>query len=142
MQKRFATTLIVDDNPTSRFLTRLVLEEMNVTQQIIEMPHGQAALDYIVSHCLGDQAREQCPDWIILNLSMPVMDGFELLAQLQALEQNVLLDKAVTVLTSSANSSAIAQTTAYGITAFFTKPLMPEGVEALIQKFNSRNSSQ
>ena len=132
---KFRKTLIVDDDPTSRFLIRMTLEELNITQQILEFTHGQAALEYLTAHCLGEQASEDCPDWIILDLNLPIMDGVELLAQLEALEQHELIKQAITILTSSTSPQDVQKAADLGVKAYLTKPLLSDGVLQLLQTF-------
>ncbi|UCC14721.1 MAG: PAS domain S-box protein [Gammaproteobacteria bacterium] len=64
--------LVVDDEPDIRSLTRRTLEAEGL--QVREAANGQEALDEI---------RRRQPGLIILDLMMPVMDGFEFLRQLR-----------------------------------------------------------
>jgi signal transduction histidine kinase/CheY-like chemotaxis protein len=61
-----ATVLVVDDVPLNRELVRGFLERYAIT--LLEAEHGQAAIDHLQS-CL--------PDLILLDVKMPVMDGYE-----------------------------------------------------------------
>jgi CheY-like chemotaxis protein len=58
--------LVVDDVPLNRELVRGFLERYAIT--LLEAEHGQAAIDHLQS-CL--------PDLILLDVKMPVMDGYE-----------------------------------------------------------------
>ncbi|MDH4029512.1 MAG: response regulator, partial [Chromatiales bacterium] len=64
--------LVVDDEPEVRELTRRMLEPEGL--RVREAADGQQALDEI---------RRRQPGLIILDLMMPVMDGFEFLRQLR-----------------------------------------------------------
>lgn len=140
--KLFRKTLIVDDDPACRFLTRMALEEVDLSEEIIELPHGKAALDYIISHCRGTQAISQCPDWIILDLNMPVMDGFELLNLLQQAKQTKLVQQTVTILSSSSNPKDIDQTAQYEVEAYLTNPLLMEDMVNFIERFYRHTGNQ
>jgi CheY-like chemotaxis protein len=65
--------LIVDDNPDVRHLISDVLAAMGVKGR--EAENGTKALE---------MAREEKPALIILDLMMPVMDGFTMLARLRS----------------------------------------------------------
>jgi len=68
--KRDRSVLVVDDEPQAREILRRNLERDG--WQVLEAEHGKAALELL--------ATEQ-PAVILLDLMMPVMDGFEFLAQ-------------------------------------------------------------
>ena len=64
--------LVVEDDPTMRDMLRRMLEREN--WEVTEAPNGLAALESIT---------HRRPSLIILDLMMPVMDGFEMLNELQ-----------------------------------------------------------
>jgi len=66
--------LVVDDTPTSRFLTRSRLGE--AYYDVIEAGSGAEAIAL---------ARAEQPDMILLDVVMPGMDGFETCATLKAM---------------------------------------------------------
>jgi CheY-like chemotaxis protein len=68
-----ATILIVDDNDDNRELLQLLL--VNAGYQVCEAGNG--------IECLS-AARLEAPDLILLDLSMPVMDGWKVLEELKA----------------------------------------------------------
>jgi signal transduction histidine kinase/DNA-binding response OmpR family regulator len=67
--------LVVDDKPENRELLRRALEHED--WQVSEAENGQVALEKLA---------EQAPSLILLDLMMPVMDGFEFLRQLRGAE--------------------------------------------------------
>lgn len=65
-----ACVLVVEDNPDLRLLYRMALKNEGHEIQLAE--NGQAALDIL-------RATNEKPKLIILDLMMPVMDGWEFL---------------------------------------------------------------
>jgi CheY-like chemotaxis protein len=63
--------LVVEDNPDLRLLYRMALKNEGHVVRLAE--HGQAALDLL-------RASSDKPNLIILDLMMPVMDGWQFLA--------------------------------------------------------------
>ena len=68
--------LVVDDYPDARANLRDMLEELG--QEVIEAGNGQEAFDFLVFH------PEQRVQLILLDLDMPRMTGWELLALLKS----------------------------------------------------------
>src|SRR5947209_19559103 len=70
--QRDMTILIVDDEPRIRDFVRMNLEMEHY--RVIEASNGLEALD---------QLREHLPDLLVLDVSMPEMDGFETLRSIR-----------------------------------------------------------
>jgi CheY-like chemotaxis protein len=68
---RVGPILLVDDYDDARALVREALE--NHGYRVVEAANGQQALDFLVSR------REERVPLIILDLQMPIMDGWQLL---------------------------------------------------------------
>ena len=66
--------LVVDDDPSIRFLLRAILEGEGYS--VLEAGNGQAALNAI--------AGEALPDIVMTDLMMPVMSGAELIVRLRS----------------------------------------------------------
>lgn len=126
--------LLVDDDSTSNFLTQMILEDLQVTDAIIVKKNGQEALDYINEICL--QKNEDCPELIFLDINMPIMDGFELLDELQRLNKLHNPDNPITVvlLTTSNNPKDIEKAKTYDITYYIEKPLTEDSIRHLLSK--------
>jgi two-component system chemotaxis response regulator CheY len=65
--------LVVDDASVIRRVAARMLTEMNIC--VFEAENGQKALQAV---------EKECPDVILLDWNMPVMDGLECLKQLRA----------------------------------------------------------
>jgi CheY-like chemotaxis protein len=65
--------LVVDDNPSVRFLLRLILESAGY--EVTEAQHGVAALIRI---------KNALPHLVVTDMMMPVMGGGELITQLRS----------------------------------------------------------
>jgi CheY-like chemotaxis protein len=66
--------LVVDDDTAMRLLVRSILEIAG--HEVIEAPHGSAALDLI--------SFQRLPDVVVTDLTMPILDGKALIAQLRS----------------------------------------------------------
>lgn len=103
--------LIVDDDPTFRALSRMSLEQEDL--RVEEASSGQAAIDF---------AAVTMPDIIILDLQMPVMDGFVACRQLRQLPGAEFVP--ILIMTGLDDIESIARAYDVGATDFIVSPVM------------------
>ena len=102
--------LIVDDEPFNVDYLEQQLEDSNY--QLISASNGSEALDKI--------EREQ-PDLVLLDLMMPVLDGFAVLAQIKA--DPVLRDIPVIMISAANDSRSVVKGIKEGAEDYLTKPV-------------------
>ncbi|HKV92615.1 MAG TPA: response regulator [Candidatus Angelobacter sp.] len=102
--------LIVDDKATSRELLRTVLQKDGYL--VFEAADGGEALQ---------KARAENPDMILLDLQMPVRNGYEVLSELRKDSRYATLP--IIALTASAMQGDREKALAAGFTAYLTKPV-------------------
>ena len=105
-----AKVLIVDDEPLNVDYLEQELEDLGY--QIITAFNGQEALDKIKS---------QQPDLVLLDLMMPVLDGFAVLSEIKA--DNVLRDIPVIIVSAANDSKSIVKGIKQGADDYITKPV-------------------
>ena len=105
--------LIVDDEPFNVDYLEQILEDANC--QLITASNGKEALDKIQS--------EQ-PDLILLDLMMPILDGFAVLAQVKA--DLVLRDIPVIIISAEHDSKSVVKGIKQGAEDYLTKPVNAE----------------
>jgi diguanylate cyclase (GGDEF)-like protein len=105
-----ARILVVDDDAGGRRLTRATLTKAGFG--VVEAGNGQAALDAI---------GEQMPDLVLLDVSMPVMDGFTACAALRGLPGGDRVP--VVMMTGLDDTGSIERAFEVGATDFITKPI-------------------
>lgn len=113
--------LIVDDDPDALELMRMFLRPTGAA--VIEARDGYEALL---------RALEQPPDVVFCDLCMPRLDGHELLYQFQRDEQLRSIPFVAT--TGLGDDSDVMHTCLAGFAGHLVKPIMPEMVDALLDK--------
>lgn len=68
--------MLVDDNPTDRFIHTKLLNIYSIGDKILEFQGGRAALKYFKENQHNSGA---LPDLILLDVLMPEMNGFDFL---------------------------------------------------------------
>jgi CheY-like chemotaxis protein len=125
------TILLVDDDDPTRRILRRWLTHLGVQGQILEAEDGQQALELVEAHY---QAGDYSPLLIILDLSMPVMDGLEFLDR-HAQFPTVSRQSTDVVVLSGGLPSAAHQAQIRTLAADIKlKPLDIVGLAALVQQ--------
>ena len=75
--------LLADDNPTDAELTIRALEIGGVTEQVVWVQDGEAALHYVFRLGAYAQRTPGNPRLMLLDLHMPKIDGLDVLAQIK-----------------------------------------------------------
>ncbi|GAB4090331.1 response regulator [Hydrogenophaga soli] len=117
---RAAPILLVEDNPDEAELTRLALSRHGPEVQVVHVTNGQDALDYLFRRGAFHSRISPDPTVVLLDLKMPVLDGFGVLAQIKASDR--LRHTPVVVLTSSSEPSDLLRAYAQGTNAYMAKP--------------------
>lgn len=113
-----ATVLVADDSPTVRALVRMELE--GAGYGVVEAEDGQQAL-------AAARDPERPVDVVLLDVEMPVLDGFATIAALKA--DTTTVDLPVVFLTSRTQSEDVVDALRLGAHDYLRKP--PEPAELL-----------
>jgi CheY-like chemotaxis protein len=111
--------LLVEDSDDDVLLTREVLRDAKVANELNVVGDGDAALAYV----RGEPPYEDvlAPDVILLDLNLPRRDGREVLAELKA--DPGLATIPVIVLTTSAAERDVVDAYEHRVNAYVTKPI-------------------
>ncbi len=136
-QPSFKRLLLVDDDAISLFLSRLVLQEAALAEEIISLPSVEATLTYLKGHCLDEKAAPATlPDLILTDLNLPGEDAFDLLQALKVLKQQHVLRAKVVVMSIVPLHFHEQQLLQWNITSITPKPLTLAGVMELTSDYH------
>ncbi|WP_162052180.1 response regulator [Pontibacter pamirensis] len=120
--------LIIDDDATSVFLTKRLLSGMDSNFRILTAQNGRDALAIL------KEAKEKArlPQLILLDIDMPVMNGFAFLEELGRLGLVNLIDTRIVLLTASQNPREIERGKNQLAATFLHKPLTKNKLRSII----------
>ncbi|HEX3184580.1 MAG TPA: response regulator [Pyrinomonadaceae bacterium] len=120
-QEQIATVLLVEDTEDNRFMMRRLLEMSGYG--VVEATNGEEAVRL---------AQSECPDLILMDLSLPIIDG---LAATRAIRKLDGLGKVPIVAVSAHDTSDFqADALAAGCDSYITKPIDFSQLELLISR--------
>ena len=111
---REVRVVVVDDDTANLQVAGHILSKNGF--YVTALKSGQALLDYL---------EKNVPDAILLDIKMPVMDGFETMRRLRTMERKVA-DIPVIFLTADESEEAEKQGLSLGAMDFIKKPFVPE----------------
>jgi len=123
------TILVVEDDENDRLLLLKAFQEVGVTNPVQVLHNGAEAIHYLKGeYPYQDRTKHPLPRLMLLDVKMPICNGFEVLAWRQT--QPNLQSLAVVVLSGSCLSSDSEKALDLGATAFCEKPV---GLSRLIE---------
>lgn len=123
--KRLNCILLVDDDPVSIFLTSTYLQDLRICRHIRVATNGVEAFDFIKANCIDRSpvTPGDCPDLIILDIDMPLMNGFDFLEQCQHSGYFKKIGFKVIILTSSKDHRDKDRASQYPVLDYLVKPV-------------------
>lgn len=105
--------LVVEDNKTNQFIAKSLLEQVN--HQVILTDNGLEGFNYFKDH-------PKEVDLILMDLHMPVMDGYESTKHIRELDPKI----PIIAMTADAITGVEKQCMDVGITSYISKPFDPD----------------
>lgn len=122
--------LLIEDDYVCNFLSTKVLEKMGIFKEIHAAVNGKEAIDFLNTYF---KSSGSTPDFILLDLNMPVMDGFGFLEAFKTLSLVNKENIKIIIVTSSANPGDISKAKKMGIEHYLVKPISEDKLMAVFQ---------
>jgi len=115
------TVLVVDDNADTRVVVRWMLERWGC--HVLEAADGREALEAVV---------ESRPDLVLMDLSMPRVDGYDAVRSIRAREEFASLP--IIAVTAFDRADSREGASSAGCDYFLSKPIDFRRLEVLVEK--------
>ena len=127
-----AQVLLVDDSPGDIRLTREAFRDANSSLVLSVATDGVEAMAFLRRE--GDYVAAPRPDFILLDLNLPRMDGREVLEQIK--KDDGLRTIPTVILTTSDSEVDILRSYELNANAYLKKPVTLEAFESLVRSIN------
>lgn len=121
--------LLLDDDQINNVVSKRVIQTMNIAKNVICLDNGEAGINFIKSYY---KENGSLPELILLDVNMPIMDGFEFLENFNTL--NFPVQPLIVVLTTSCSSKDVERMKELGIKKYINKPLSKENVMKILEE--------
>ncbi len=121
--------LLIEDNKVDISLVESAFDEININAQLIVARNGEEALNI-----LRDEHQE-LPSLILLDLSMPKMNGYEFLQLIKQDDQLKLIP--ILVWTTSSDEQDVVECFKLGVAGYMVKPFDYDQLIESIRIINS-----
>ncbi|MEP6343287.1 MAG: response regulator [Maricaulaceae bacterium] len=127
LTQRGLDVLVAEDNVTNQVYIKYIMEELNLSFKIV--PNGRAAVDYW---------RSENPTIILMDISMPDMNGYEATKIIREDEQKFNLDKTpIIAVTAHTLSGDEEKCLAAGMDDYLSKPVSIVGLKSKLAQWGN-----
>ncbi|MEB2778473.1 PAS domain S-box protein [Algoriphagus sp. D3-2-R+10] len=118
------TVLVVEDNLVNMLLAKTIIRKIAPTATVVEVVNGLEAVEY---------CQNQFPDIILMDVQMPVMNGYEATKNIRLLEKDSHVP--IIAFTASYLMGDREKCLISGMDDFVVKPVVEETLEAMLTKW-------
>ena len=118
------TIHIIDDDKVYQFTAKKALEKLSISKEVFIFSDGEEALEFL-SENIDDE--DKTPDYIFLDLNMPIMDGWDYLEEFTKIKPQLKKDTSIYIVSSSNDDIDTERAKAIEeVAAYLVKPIQPK----------------
>lgn len=123
------TFFLIDDDPIYQAVTKKIISKTQTPETITSFPNGLEALENLRKTA---NASEVLPDIILLDIDMPIMDGWDFMEHFNQIKPTLQKNIFVYIVSSSIASSDEQRAKSYStISGYMSKPLTTEDIKKI-----------
>lgn len=123
---------VIDDDDVYQFTVIKTLESFKLASNVTAFSDGEEALDFIQDNLSNE---DELPDVILLDINMPIMDGFEFLEEFAKVKLKV--EKKITIYMVSSSVDPVDIERAKSISSisdYIIKPINRENLKSIFER--------
>jgi len=121
--------MVVDDDSTFTFIFHKQIEKLEDVRVVNESSNGSEALTYLREAL---RQNEVLPDIIVLDLNMPIMNGWAFLDEYTVICETAGVSIPVCILSSTINQADFDKANTYQtVKSFFSKPITSDQIASM-----------
>lgn len=133
-QPQIKLSCIIDDDTIYINLIKKIIDIKKLSQNLLIFKNGKEALDYF-RPILNNLSEKEFPEIILLDLNMPVMDGWNFLEEFTKIQTRNKVKTTLYIVSSSINPYDVAKAKSYAlVTDYLIKPIKIDEFQALFLK--------
>lgn len=122
------TACIIDDDNIYVSLIKKIIQSKNLCSELLIFNNGQQSMNYFKENINKDKI----PEIILLDLNMPVMDGWEFLEKFSKIKDNLQKEIKLYVVSSSINPSDVNRAkSSPAVQDYLIKPVHIKNLESI-----------
>ncbi|MEL1246403.1 response regulator [Flavobacterium sp. DGU11] len=127
--KKINSLYVIDDDKIYHFLLKNLLKQNGINAKSTFFSNGQDAIDFIKQN----NHIEQLPDLILLDVNMPIMNGWQFLEEFIKLGPDLSKMPVIYMISSSNNEVDIERAKDFNGTVrdYFLKPICKEDIDKI-----------
>ena len=112
---------VIDDDPIYQIIVKKIIEKSEMFTEIYSFKNGKDAIDNLYK---SSENSESVPDIILLDINMPIMDGWEFMEELGLIKTKFINEIVVYIVSSSIAIEDKNKSKSYeNILGYLSKPI-------------------
>jgi len=130
--KPLKSLFVIDDDAMYRYIAESAIKSAGLPLQISVFPNGREAIDALERNI---DSEENLPDLILLDLMMPIMDGWAFLNYYEQLKPRLGKQIVIYIVTTSNNTVDLDRAKQISdVTGYVIKPMTHQKFVDLVEK--------
>jgi len=131
--KNLYNICVIDDDSIYQYTIAKTIKSYNLAKEIKIFSDGEEALDFLIRNL---DHSENLPDIILLDINMPIMDGFQFMEEYVKIKPRVGKKILIYMVSSSVDSNDIDRAKRISeISDYIIKPIKPGELISIVNSF-------